>query len=555
MELKNFFAQDDQGNKLPGATCYLYQRGTENLFGGLYKTNGLPLANPFTTDKNGLVQFAAPNGIYDLRVVKGERDYRLHIQFNDVSETLVAAEAAADRAETAKDAAVISGGIKDDIEHGLRTTSPGENFQAISNVSKTYVTLYKNKGDGVAEPIDSYPNMQAIDELGIRTMDAEANDMSFALGDEDMNSSWLQTDRRGQPTRYAAKCMGAKMRPEDAPALIDGASKAAVIEAGFGTFDADANDMSFSLTDSEFTQSDLELDRQGRFTQRVINSIAKRIGISTVVPPFPLAAWACWGDSLTAGGWPTTLAALCGLPAYNGGWGGQGYSQIAARQGGVPARLTVAGNTIPATGSVTVTAALNNPLSDGGGRQGLLAGVLGMLNMAGGVLTFTRSAQGEAVSCPAMSYFTPADGLAHADRHVTIWIGRNSFKDVAPALIVASIRSMIDYLTPRVKRVIVMSIPPWVGEEFGTSGRARLDACNAAIAAAFTEFWLDISAWLRTAEAATAAGITFTSDDLADISNGLTPRSLRSDSGHLNALGNIAIGKRVYQESQIRGWM
>ena len=138
---------------------------------------------------------------------------------------------------------------------------------------------------------------------------------------------------------------------------------------------------------------------------------------------------------------------------------------------------------------------------------------------------------------------------------MTIWTGRNSFKDVAPALIVASIRAMIDYLTPRVKRVVVMSIPPWVGEEFGTANRAKLDACNAAIQAAFPEFWLDISAWLRTEQAATAAGITFVSDDLTDIANGLTPRSLRSDSGHLNAGGNVAIGQRVHQESQIRGWM
>ena len=558
MELKNFFALDDQGNKLPGATCYLYRRGTESLFGGVYKINGLPLPNPFTADNNGLVQFAAPNGIYDLRVVKGERDYRLHIQFNDVTDTAEAAEAAAARAETAQDAAVISGGIKDDIAHGLATTSPGENFQALSSLSNKYVTIYKNKGDGIAESLDSYPNAKAIDEIGMGDMDAEANDMAFAVGDQGRYSSWIQTDRRGLLTRYAAKCIGEKLLATDAPALVAGAAAAVMIETGFETFDAEANDLAFSLADSGRTRSDLELNRKGQFTQRVIDSIARRIGAigaATSVPPFPLEAWACWGDSLTAGGWPATLSALCGLPAYNGGWGGQGYSQIAARQGGVPSRLTVAGNTIPASGPVAVTASLNNPLSDGGGRQGLLTGVLGMLSMAGGVLTFTRSVAGVAVSCPPKSYFTPSDGLLYVDRHVTIWIGRNSFKDVAPALIVASIRSMIDFLTPRVKRVVVMSIPPWVGEEIGTANRAKLDACNAAIQAAFPEFWLDISAWLRTEQAATAAGITFVSDDLTDIANGLTPRSLRSDSGHLNAGGNVAIGQRVHQESQIRGWM
>ena len=150
-----------------------------------------------------------------------------------------------------------------------------------------------------------------------------------------------------------------------------------------------------------------------------------------------------------------------------------------------------------------------------------------------------------------MSDLYPKLLMAHCEHHYVFSLPRER----APALIVASIRSMIDFLTPRVKRVLVMSIPPWVGEEFGTANRAKLDACNGAIQAAFPEFWLDISAWLRTEQAATAAGIAFTSDDLTDIANGLTPRSLRSDSGHPNAGGNVAIGHRVYQESQFRGWM
>lgn len=95
MELKNFFALDDQGNTLPGATCYLYERGNETLVNGLQGANGLPLNNPFAADHQGLVQFAAPNGLYDLRVVKGNRDNRIRLQFNDVVETSEAAEGAA----------------------------------------------------------------------------------------------------------------------------------------------------------------------------------------------------------------------------------------------------------------------------------------------------------------------------------------------------------------------------------------------------------------------------------------------------------------------------
>lgn len=99
MELKNYFAQDDAGNILSNASCYLYERGSENLVAELWGENGLTLGNPFSTNQKGLVQFAAANGLYDLRVVKGSRDYRIRVQFNDMTETLAAAEQAADRAE------------------------------------------------------------------------------------------------------------------------------------------------------------------------------------------------------------------------------------------------------------------------------------------------------------------------------------------------------------------------------------------------------------------------------------------------------------------------
>lgn len=95
MELKNFFAQDDAGNMLAGATCYLYERGTESLVEVLQGPNGLPLGNPFVTDRQGLGQLSAPNGLYDLRVVKDIRDYRIRLQFNDVTETAEIAENAA----------------------------------------------------------------------------------------------------------------------------------------------------------------------------------------------------------------------------------------------------------------------------------------------------------------------------------------------------------------------------------------------------------------------------------------------------------------------------
>ncbi|SFA85519.1 hypothetical protein [Azotobacter beijerinckii] len=72
MELKNYFAQTSQGAALPGATCYLYLPGTEVLAEGVVNVANELLSNPVVTGDDGLIQFAAPNGLYDLRVVQGD---------------------------------------------------------------------------------------------------------------------------------------------------------------------------------------------------------------------------------------------------------------------------------------------------------------------------------------------------------------------------------------------------------------------------------------------------------------------------------------------------
>lgn len=103
MELKNYFAQDPQGNILPGALIYVYNPGTFVPATGVVDKTGTPLPSPFTADDDGLVQFQAPNGLYDLRVASGARDYTLKIQCLDAAGALVLITGEADRAQTAAD--------------------------------------------------------------------------------------------------------------------------------------------------------------------------------------------------------------------------------------------------------------------------------------------------------------------------------------------------------------------------------------------------------------------------------------------------------------------
>ena len=274
MELKNFFAQDDAGNILSEATCYVYLRGTESLAGGLMKANGLAQTNPLTTDQKGFAEFAAPNGLYDVRVVKGARDFRIRLQFNDVAETVEAAETAAVRAETAQDAAVISAGIKDDIAHGLATTSPGENFQVLSPLSNEYVILYKNKGAGVAEPLDTYPNSKAVEGLGIEEQSTDVSGLAFAVVDDFGRRTWLEAGMDGRPSDHAAEKIGDVLTAENAPALAEGAAAKAVNEVGIETLST-LNDLAFAVVDDEGHRTWLEAGKDGRPSAHAADKIGE----------------------------------------------------------------------------------------------------------------------------------------------------------------------------------------------------------------------------------------------------------------------------------------
>lgn len=106
MELKNYYAQDSQGNVQPGATCHLYESGTETYATGLKTANDAVLSNPFSSDGFGLIQFKAPNGLYDLRIVSGARDYRVKVQCLDVLETVALVEESAESASQSETSAL-----------------------------------------------------------------------------------------------------------------------------------------------------------------------------------------------------------------------------------------------------------------------------------------------------------------------------------------------------------------------------------------------------------------------------------------------------------------
>lgn len=279
-----------------------------------------------------------------------------------------------------------------------------------------------------------------------------------------------------------------------------------------------------------------------------------------------------WGDSLTANAAVSAAqlsTALGGRPVFTNGIGGQTSQQIAARNGGVPTRVTVTGGIIPASGSVGMTLTIKLRSDSTGSYPIVVAGVSGQFQAADSspslVGTFTRDVAGLPAVVPAG---TPATtGYPYRNYWPILWAGRNNFKNTGDSdQIVSDLRGMLEWSTQR-EHALILSIPPWVGEEDGngaaprTSYRDKLDLANSSIRDAFPREYVDTSVRLRNADVITATGNTPTTQDLADIANGLTPTTFRTgsdgvtvDDGHLGPIGYTALYTIIAEIYKSRGW-
>jgi lysophospholipase L1-like esterase len=275
--------------------------------------------------------------------------------------------------------------------------------------------------------------------------------------------------------------------------------------------------------------------------------------------------WACFGDSLTAGGWPANLASMISGPCDNWGIGGQTSLQIAARANAIPAALTLAGNSIPATATAVAVTAGGSLLVRPGDVSPMttefhnsftifLAGVEGILAVdASSNYTFTRKVAGTAVAVPPGTLAYTAHGILAQPHSLIIWAGRNNMN--IPADVVAHTQAIIGYNKALAKRVQLMSILPSTDDGVaGSAGYQKVLDLTAALNAAFPGQVLDIASYLRSDQAFVDAGKTKTAQDITDIANGHTPAQFRSDTLHLNGTGNWLVAFKLSQELASKGW-
>ncbi|QQS20318.1 hypothetical protein IPL85_02635 [Candidatus Saccharibacteria bacterium] len=290
------------------------------------------------------------------------------------------------------------------------------------------------------------------------------------------------------------------------------------------------------------------------FTRRMFLGSAGRYNIPT--------EFAIWGSSSAQGyggggvSVGSELQARFGIPMYNGGVGGQWSTHVAARQGGRPALLSLSGGSIPASGTIAATTPTMHILSFS--AAGSLQGVSGTLASSGDLTTyqFTRSASGSVTSVPNDTPFIPTQGSQRRADGTIIWSGKNDITSGTGnmAICAESVDATVAYLLPRTQ-YLVMGHFANSTMPVGTSARTRMDAENARLASIYGDRYVDVYAYLKSAQVWVDSGVTPNATDLSDQADGVIPISLRSDTGHLNGAGYAAVAVLVGDTIVAQGWL
>ena len=292
-------------------------------------------------------------------------------------------------------------------------------------------------------------------------------------------------------------------------------------------------------------------------TQDPVDPTSPTIG--PVDPTSGTAQYVAWGDSTTSGigasiaelSYPAQLQAMTGRVTFNGGVSGQTSDQIAAREGGLPALLTLPNNTLPPSGPVVIKAQSTFPITaEGPGSiTGTLNGFHGTLSYqeAGRVTTpqlvFTRDDVGIAETIPPRTPFHP-DTFAREAQINVFWMGQNNFYDAQG--VISDIAKSVGFLSKN--SFIVMSLLNAGDEGVGTSSYNQLAQINATLAQTYPGHFLDIRKILvnnydpRNPQ------------DVKDHNNDVPPTSLRNDQEHLNDQGYALVARQVAAFAAALNW-
>jgi lysophospholipase L1-like esterase len=258
-----------------------------------------------------------------------------------------------------------------------------------------------------------------------------------------------------------------------------------------------------------------------------------------------------WGDSWTSGvgapnglSYPDQLRALSARPVFNAGVSGQTSDQIAARQGGAPALLTLPNDRLPMSGLVAIEDESTLPVSaEGPGPiTGTLSGVRGTLSFSGN-LFFDRNASGAPLVVPPASPFDPDTFDSRSVINV-FWMGGNNFYD--PERVKSDIASAVAFLATG--KFVVLGILNAASEPIGSPAYVQLTQLNDDLAASYPDNFIDIRRVLVESYDPSVP------QDVVDHANDVPPGSLRNDDQHPNEAGYAIVAQQVDAFIRMKGW-
>lgn len=287
------------------------------------------------------------------------------------------------------------------------------------------------------------------------------------------------------------------------------------------------------------------------------------------------------GDSLTDGyfggignqdadSYPSRLREMvpAGVQVFNLGNSGYTTDEEAVRIGALPVPLTVTGGSIPASGPVDVTTtAVIGWRASGTTRTipGTLAGIPGTLTRTTSdtVFTFTRTAGGSAVTVTPGTVFVP-DFAGHEGDTAIILLGRNNVTysiqgpDASIGEHVAKgIARIVNWLSPSIKQVLIVSATTTTSETSGTGGYATIADINARLAAAYPSRFLDLRTYLAH-QAIYDLGLTpNTADNTAMAADTLPPSIMDggTDNTHWSKATATLVAAQINNYLTTRGWV
>lgn len=309
--------------------------------------------------------------------------------------------------------------------------------------------------------------------------------------------------------------------------------------------------ISVAIVDEDDRRTWLEADGDGKPTQYATDCITESLGLSENIVSGPDIV--CWGDSMTADVYPSSLGILlqnAGITSnvYNMGVGGETSVTICARQGGNPFLITSSTGVIPANKTpVRITLEPINgetvrPLLQGPSVwTGYLGDTHGTLSrvIPDDYYTFTRTTAGSEVTLnrPTAFYLDIAKPRL-GDIHI-IWIGQNGPNNPRA---ISDAKAMIQRMSALGKRFLVISKP------------TSTDADDAAWFAEFGRRFVAIRKYMVLYGLQDAA-ITPTTQDTTDIANGVVPTSLRKDSVHWTPTGYSILANVIFKRLKEMGWI